>query len=56
MEVIIRDPRHSRVRVLREAAVTGRRFENWSFGALPEGQDGRERGEGFIWSLARGLR
>jgi hypothetical protein len=56
MEVIIRDPRHSCVRVLREAAVPGRRFDNWSFGALPEGQDGGERGESFIWSLARGLR
>lgn len=56
MEVIIRDPRHSRVRVLREAGANGRRFDNWSFGTLPEAQDGHERGEGFIWSLARGLR
>ena len=38
MEAIIRDRRHSRVRVLREAAVPDRRFDNWSFGALPEGR------------------
>ena len=56
MEVIIRDPRHSRVRVLREASVPSRRFGNWSFGSLPEAHDGSERGEGFILSLARGLR
>ena len=37
---IIRDPRHSRLRVLREAAIADRRFDNWSFGSLPEGQDG----------------
>jgi len=56
MEIIIRDPRHSRVRVLREAPILGRRFENWSFGSLPEVNDGTERGEGFILRLARGLR
>ncbi len=56
MEAIIRDPRHSRIRVLREASIADRRFDNWSFGILPEGRDGGERGEGFISSLARGLR
>ena len=56
MEVIIRDPRHSRVRVLRESAVLSRRFANWSFGSIPEVHDGTETGEGFIVSLARGLR
>ena len=56
MEVIIRDPRHSRVRVLREAAVQSRRFENWSFASLPEADDGTDHGEGFILTLARGLR
>jgi hypothetical protein len=56
MEVIIRDPRHSCVRVLREAPIQSRRFENWSFGALPEAGDGTERGDGFILRLARGLR
>jgi hypothetical protein len=56
MEVIIRDPRHSRVRVLREAPVQARRFQNWSFGSIPEAGDGTDRGEGFILSLARGLR
>jgi hypothetical protein len=56
MEVIIRDKRHSRVRVLREAPIQSRRFQNWSFGSLPEANDGTDRGEGFILSLARGLR
>ena len=56
MEVIIRDPRHSRLRVLREAPVQGRRFANWSFGSLPEANDGSDRGEAFIVNLARGLR
>jgi hypothetical protein len=56
MEVIIRDPRHSRLRVLREAPIQCRRFQNWSFASLPEVHDGTDRGEGFILSLARGLR
>ena len=56
MEVIIRDPRHARLRVLREAPIACRRFDNWTFGSLPEVHDGTERGEGFILSLARGLR
>jgi hypothetical protein len=56
MEVIIRDPRHSRVRVLREAPISCRRFENWSFGSLPEAGDGTDRGEGFSLRLAFGLR
>jgi len=56
MELVIRDPRHSRVRVIREAPVQSRRFENWSFGSLPAVADGTECGEGFIVSLARGLR
>ena len=56
MEAIIRATDHSRVRVLREAPIPERRFDNWSFGALPEGRDGNERGEGFILSIARRLR
>jgi hypothetical protein len=56
MEVIIRDPRHSRLRVLRVAPVLGRRFANWSFGSLPEANDGSDRGDAFIVNLARGLR
>lgn len=56
MEVIIRDPRHARVRVLVETCIATRRFDNWSFGSLPDGGQARERGERFILSLARGLR
>lgn len=56
MEVIIRDPRHSRLRVLREAPIVTRRFENWSFGALPRMREGSEAGEGFILRLAHGPR
>jgi hypothetical protein len=56
MEVIIRDRRHSFVRVLREALVPERRFDNWSFASLPEAEEGSEAGDGFILSLARGLR
>jgi hypothetical protein len=56
MEVIIRDPRHARVRVLLETCISTRRFDNWSFGSVPDSGQGRERGERFILSLARGLR
>ena len=55
MEVIIRDPRHASVRVLREACIATRRFDNWSFGSLPDGGQGGRQGERLILSLARGL-
>lgn len=35
MEVIVTDPRHRNVVVLREDTITERRFRNWSFGMLP---------------------
>lgn len=35
MEVIITDPRHRDLRILREQTVESRRFANWSFAALP---------------------
>ena len=37
MEVIIRDPRHARLRVLREAAIACRRFDNWTLRLAPGG-------------------
>ena len=56
MEVIIRDPRHARVRVLRESSISERRFENWSFGTLPHVTDGTDHGRSFILALSRGPR
>lgn len=44
MEVIITDPRHHHLRILRERWVETRRFENWSFAALPS--DGVGAGPG----------
>jgi hypothetical protein len=35
MERIIVDPRHARVEILLESAISERRFETWSFGRLP---------------------
>ena len=56
MEVVIRDPRHSRVRVLREAPVSEPPLRELVLRILPGVGDGTECGEGFILSLARGLR
>ena len=59
MERIITDPRHTSVKILLEADVTARRFENWSFGALPTvtGSAGRAMtGEDFIRTLSRRLK
>ena len=36
MEIIITDRRHRDVRIIRESWVSQRRFENWSFGDLPD--------------------
>ena len=35
MEAIVTDPRHCRLRVLREEPIESRRFRNWSFADLP---------------------
>lgn len=60
MERIITDPRHFRVRILREEDVAARRFANWSFGVLPALEPGPggtvERPEEFIQSFARRLK
>ncbi len=39
MEVIMADPRHQKLAVVRENAVDERRFQNWSIGFLPESGD-----------------
>ena len=36
MEAIVTDSRHRNLVVVREDAVTQRRFQNWSFGSLPD--------------------
>ena len=43
-------------RILREEAVAERRFENWTFGALPDPRAGGRPREDFIRSLGRGLK
>lgn len=35
MEVIMRDPRHRKLVVVREDEIAARRFQNWSVGFLP---------------------
>jgi hypothetical protein len=35
MEVIMRDPRHHKLVVVREDGIAARRFKNWSVGFLP---------------------
>lgn len=39
MERIITDPRHRRLRILREDQVAVRRFANWSFCLIPDDGD-----------------
>ena len=56
MERVIVDSRVKDVRVLREEAVASRRFENWSFGALPPSQQGSSSTEDFILSIATRIR
>jgi len=54
MEAIITDRRHSAVRILREVAIAERRFESWSFGALPlMSGHGAENPEDFVLNLSR---
>ena len=56
MEVIITDRRHAEVRILREEAIPERRFENWSFGALPTlgpPGAGAPSPEAFVLALSR---
>jgi hypothetical protein len=54
MEVIITDRRHSGVRILREVPIAERRFESWSFGALPlMSGHGPESPEAFVLNLSR---
>lgn len=57
MEIIITDPRHHALRILREDAIDERRFSNWSFGALPVPplQAGFGRAEHFLRALGEGL-
>lgn len=59
MEVVIIDPRHREVRVLREEPIAVRRFENWTFGDLPDvavGPSNPMPSEAFILNLTRRLR
>ncbi len=56
MEQLITDPRHARLRVLREEPIARRRFENWSYGTLPRKVPGATSAEAFILSLARRLK
>ncbi|MFT3974388.1 MAG: BLUF domain-containing protein [Amaricoccus sp.] len=53
IERMIADPRLGRVRVLKEEAIASRRFDNWSFGALPPMQAPSDAAEAFILHLAR---
>jgi len=59
MEIIITDPHHRQLRVLREGAVDAPRFDNWSFTQLPA-EPGRpamqQTAARFILDLARLLR
>jgi Sensors of blue-light using FAD len=60
MEAIAVDPRHEEVRILREKAIRRRRFDNWSFAALPAPAPRPDTQAGgsadtFIASLARRL-
>lgn len=56
MERIISDPRQKGFRVLKEAAVLSRRFDDWSFTPLPAQQEIPRSTEDFIMNLARRLR
>lgn len=38
MERIVTDPRHHKLVVVREDTIDSRRFQNWSFGFLPDSQ------------------
>ena len=54
MEAIITDRRHSAVRILREVPIAERRFESWSFGALPlMSGHGAESPEDFVLNFSR---
>lgn len=57
MEVIITDPRHHSLRILREEDIAQRRFSNWTFGALPVPpvRAGFGRAEHFLRALGEGL-
>lgn len=57
MEIIITDPHHHSVRILREEDVAERRFSNWTFGALPipPVEAGFGRAEHFLRALGEGL-
>lgn len=58
MEAIATDPRHERLRILREEAIRRRRFDNWSFASLPAPAVPSEDWEGadaFIRTLAQRL-
>lgn len=57
MEVIITDPCHHSLRILKEEQISARRFSNWSLGALPLPvvQAGFGRAEHFLRALGEGL-
>jgi hypothetical protein len=58
MEVIIADNRHRGIRILAEEAIRDRRFENWTFGQVPEDpkqRHGTAGPAGFILELSRRL-
>ena len=58
MEIIIMDGRHRDVQILREQRIRTRRFENWSFGAIPHStaRAGRnDAADGLIRDLSKHL-
>lgn len=58
MEVIVADPRHFRLRVLREEPIGQRRFQDWTLGFAPSTAQNFGKDDGtvdFIQTLARRL-
>ncbi len=57
MEVIITDPRHRAVQIVREDEIAARRFGNWTFGSLPVPPvpSGFGRAEQFLRALGERL-
>lgn len=58
MEVIITDPRHHDLRILREEPIAQRRFANWSFGQVPDSPAralDTDSPDSFIFDLSRRL-
>jgi hypothetical protein len=58
MEIIITDPRHRGMRILREEPIEHRRFANWSFGQIPDDPARNldpDAPDPFIFDLSRRL-